>query len=171
MSYSSASGVRFTRNVCLQIKSCVFPIPFVCFTQVSVKFTYLFQLNTLKITKFNLKTFILLNTKTTPRHLLFFLYKDLYFTPLIRIIWNHLSKRAYLFWIVNNKLEFVFTVVWRRQLPYKGSVNQGLALQTKKIALCVSQIDHQIEMTCLSLKPLSWRIMPWEAKFNEPVIM
>ena len=136
LSYSSASDVRFTRKVCLQIKSCVLPIPFVflrtvtiaCFewnsqlSRSALNLHILFQLNTLKITKFILKTFILLNTKTTPRHLLFYLYKDLYFTPLIRIIWNHLSKRAYLFWIVNNKLEFVFTVVWRRQLPWKWTV-------------------------------------------------
>ena len=85
LSYSSASDVRFTRKVCLQIKSCVLPIPFVflrtvtiaCFewnsqlSRSALNLHILFQLNTLKITKFILKTFILLNTKTTPRHLLF----------------------------------------------------------------------------------------------------
>ena len=37
--------------------------------------------------------------------------------------------------------------------------------------LCVSHIDHQIEMTPFAKNPLLWRIMQGKAEFNKPVNM
>ena len=132
-------------------KSSVFPIPFVLLRTVTVvcskwnsklsrsalNLPILFRLNTLKITKFILKTFRLLNTKTT-RRLLFFPVRTVYVinhqsytTNCISCLLSELSEFIYrsehiyfesLKQNVDKKLEFVFTAVWRRQLSLKWTV-------------------------------------------------
>ena len=129
-------------------KSSVFPIPFVLSRTVTVvcskwnsklsrsalNLPILFKLNTLKITKFILKTFRLLNTKTT-RRLLFFPVRTVYVinhqsytTNCISCLLSEFIYRSEHIYFeslkqnVDKKLEFVFTAVWRRQLSWKWTV-------------------------------------------------